>query len=497
MKLIPRRLRRDRLTTQLQLAARDDDANVTIMFAMSAIVLVVLVGMGLDYYVGLSDKTRLDAAADAAALAAANTAKAYYAANSGTMSETDLETAAKTAGQNQGQTAFAANVSSTVTTSAITPTVTVNYDGQLNFTAVVQYTSAAATHFGGIYNISSLQISGSATAVAQLPKYIDFYIVADVSGSMGIPTSTADQKTLIANNPDNAVEKSQYPSGCQFACHFSGYKGFDYTQQLVNGQPVIPLKLNSVAASIQGLLTTAVDTEENGGIANQFRVGIYPYIVHAFPYAAMSSNLSTTGPIYTAANSFATLEDDGTKYKASGSSAAELLGSGGTHLDNVWDDLSSTFNVFQSAGTGFTSTSPLPFMILITDGIDNSQTYSPWTGSHPKLPDTASTSSICAKAKAMGYTVAVLLIPYVPIYDPVVSFANDEDGVVNYLIDPSSAPLPPKADIPAISAGETSQSNMQACASPGYFFSAATSTDINNAMQTIFYQAVAQSRLTQ
>lgn len=487
-----------RLAAQLDRAGRNERANVTIMFAMSAIVLVVIVGMGLDYYVGLSDKARLDAAADAAALAAANTAKAFYAANSGQMSETDLEDAAKKAGVTQGLTTFAANVGSTQTTSAVTPSITVTYDGQLNFTGNVSFTTSAQAHFGPLVGISTLGISGSSVAVSQLPKYIDFYLVTDVSGSMGIPTSTADQKKLIGSNPDNAVEKSQYPSGCQFACHFSGFQGFNYTQQLnAQGQPQIPLKLNSVGAAIQGLLSTATYTEKNGGIANQFRVGIYPYIVHAFPAANLSSDLSSTGTVYSVANNLANYEDDGTTYNAAGSQPDELLGSGGTHLENVFDDLKTTFQVFQSPGTGFSSTSTLPFMVLITDGIDNTQTHSPWTGSHPNLPDTTSTASICYKAKQMGYTVAVLLIPYVPIADPVVSFANDEDGVVNYLIDPTTYPTPPAAYKPSLSPGENSQSNMQSCATPGYFFQAGTADQIQNAMNTIFYQAVAQSRLTQ
>jgi hypothetical protein len=38
---------------------------------------------------------------------------------------------------------------------------------------------------------------------------------------------------------------------------------------------------------------------------------------------------------------------------------------------------------------------------------------------------------------------------------------------------------------------------MQSCVSTGYFFSAATATDINNAMLTIFYQAIGSARLTQ
>jgi hypothetical protein len=37
---------------------------------------------------------------------------------------------------------------------------------------------------------------------------------------------------------------------------------------------------------------------------------------------------------------------------------------------------------------------------------------------------------------------------------------------------------------------------MTSCASPGYFFSAATSDDINTAMQKIFQQAVHSALLT-
>ena len=59
-------------------------------------------------------------------------------------------------------------------------------------------------------------------------------------------------------------------------------------------------------------------------------------------------------------------------------------------------------------------------------------------------------------------------------------FSNDEDGVVNSLI-----------------ANNEISPAMQSCASTGYFFSAATSTTINEAMGTIFYQAVQSARLTQ
>jgi hypothetical protein len=49
-------------------------------------------------------------------------------------------------------------------------------------------------------------------------NYLDFYLLLDVSGSMGLATTTAGQTQLAAINPDN---KNVYPGGCVFACHFS------------------------------------------------------------------------------------------------------------------------------------------------------------------------------------------------------------------------------------------------------------------------------------
>ena len=109
----------------------------------------------------------------------------------------------------------------------------------------------------------------------------------------------------------------------------------------------------------------------------------------------------------------------------------------------------------------------------MTDGADNSQTYSPFTGSVPQLPST----TFCSNARSAGYTVSVLYIPYVPIQNPNPSFAGDEDDKVNAII-PS---------IPGV---------LQQCASPGFFFEASTPADINNAMQTMFAQALQAARLT-
>ena len=437
--------------------ARDASGNFAMMFALAAPILILFVGMGVDYKVGLSDKALLDTSADAAALAAVNSAKAYFASNSSTESGTTLSDGAIAAGIAQGLKVFAANKGSTLTVSTVTPLITMTY-ANLAFTAKVNWAGQVRTHFGPLVGIDSIAISGDSAATAQLPKYLDFYVVVDTSGSMGIPTSAADQEKLIATNPDNAREEAVgYIGGCQFACHFVTYGGFNYTQ--ANN---IPLKLNSVGNSVQALLSAANSYKV---ISNQYRIGIFPFIENAIQAAPLSADFTAAN---TVAGNLAYYLDQGTTNHG--------MGSGGTHFENLWPDVSP---YMQQAGTGYSSTSTSPFIILVTDGVDNNQIYNPsnvsWTGSQPQVPNT----SFCTNAKSEGYTVAVILIPYVPIVDPEPIW-NDEDGVVNSLIATNSiAP------------------SMQSCASNGYFFSASTAADINNAMLTIFYQAVGLARLTQ
>ena len=455
---------------------RDTRGTFAVMFALTSVVLVGIVGLGIDYWTALNDKTRLSAASDAAGLAAVNVAKAFYAANSGTMTANGLATAAEQAGVAQGTKVFAVNIGPADISSTIVPNIVVTYNN-LNFTATVSYAGSIPAHFGNIFGFNNYAVSGTSVSVASLPKYLDFYVITDVSGSMGIPTNAADQQTLIKNNPDNAIEASQYPSGCQFACHYAGYKGFAYTQ--ANN---IPLKLNSVGSALNALFTAANKTKV---ISNQFRVGLYTFITDAIQIAALDSNFTNAT---TQANNLANYLDNGTYNNG--------MGAGGTHFENIWNDLSNYFN---AAGKGTSSSDTIPFIILVTDGVENTQTYYPqnsFTGSHPQLPDTSSSNSFCAKAKSMGYTVAVLYIPYPIIVDPQPIW-NYEDGAVNYLISPTTEPAPPGAYKPAVPTGGNVSNNASACASPGYFFTAGSSTQINAAMQQIFYQAVAATRMSQ
>jgi len=59
-----------RLVTRAALLSGARSGNVTILFALSLLPMVGLLGYGVDYGVAITDKAKLDAAADAAAIAA-------------------------------------------------------------------------------------------------------------------------------------------------------------------------------------------------------------------------------------------------------------------------------------------------------------------------------------------------------------------------------------------------------------------------------------------
>jgi Flp pilus assembly protein TadG len=446
---------------------REERGNVAILFSLSALALIGIAGLGIDYYRALTVKARLDLAADAAALAAINTAQAYIIANSG--SQTDPTATAIAQAQAQALKVFKVNAGGAMNLAA-TPAITVTR-GQPNkqtLTASVVYTAVSPNMFGTLFGVRNINLTnaanGGTTASLTMGKYLDFYLLIDVSGSMGLPSTTAGQLALASINPD---QRSQYPTGCVFACHF--------TEKMCNGAVCqgyalaaannIQLRAAAVGNAVQALLATAQSTET---ITNQYRVGIYPFISQMGTFYALSSNLSG------ASNAISALGTGGLSNLLDTGQSSSQYGSGGTHFENALPSMNSTV---QTVGDGSGALLPQPFVFLVTDGADNNQFYTTssnsWTGSQPQNMD----PSLCTPLKNRGITISVLYIPYPLITNPNPSFAGDEDDKVNAII----------PNIPA---------SLQSCASPGFFFTANTPTDITNAMQAMFAQALAAARLT-
>ncbi len=475
MLMIARLLRR-----HLRDFATAGKANVSIIFAFSLIPMIGLVGLGVDYGVALSAKAKFDNAADAAAIAAVATVKAYVAANP---QDPTLRVDAVAAGLDRAKRAFAVNAGTVafattpvaqtgcLQASVGTACITLTSDPIKfqTFTSTVSYTTTSKNNFGKLFKVPSNNISGFASAAVDIPSYIDFYLLLDVSGSMGLPTSTDGQSQLVSHTSNS----------CLFACHFTNdHEGYTYA----HGSANIKLRIDSVDSAIYQLIQTAKNTQT---LQSQYRIGIFPYIADAVQAAPLSSDYTqalnivadttkkTTDPAF-----FYPLGDN---YLDTGvpsqhkDTDGTVIGSGGTHFENIFADL----NKHRSpVGNGATSVTPKAFVFLVTDGMDNSQNQinGNWSNSQGLSPNSqpqepTNMLSYCQAAKNLGYYVSILYIPYIHLND-----GESQSTQANNVI--------PKL-----------YNDLNQCATSGFMFQANSDADITNAMQAMFSQAIQVAHL--
>jgi Flp pilus assembly protein TadG len=515
--------------------------NVAVITALSALPIVSAIGCAVDYSMATTIKTKLQAAADAATLAAVS-ANSPLVATAKTMTGNGAVANGATYTQNF----FDSNLSTSPANTGYnspTRTATVTKSGT-TVNATLSFTALVPTFFLGLLGHPTISLTGQSTSSYTLPSYIDFYLMLDVSGSMGMPSTPAEMTRLQSVNPDNL--NGGYPGGCTFACHFTaqgacpqssqgptpksatttnpspgGYcQGFIISRlgttpssitsgtNSTNGNKVnwtnpqvsscanpgttscIQLRLDAVGYAVNALLTKANSTEGQDGITNQFRVGLYPFIQNLC-YANVNSSSScsvglTTNLTGSTINNFATqlasLLDTGQN---------STLGSGGTHFENALNTM-NTKVIPNPVGTG-TSSAPLPYLFIITDGSQDYQTQ--WTGGWGSQnwsstgavpyqnsatvipPNSVTSTDYCTTLKNRGVTIAILYIPYQTIINANPSFANNEDGYANNNI-PNIAPA------------------LQTCASQNFFYTANSPTDIQNALIAMFQQAVSTAHVS-
>ncbi len=472
----------NRLAAQAAALPRATGGNLSILFGFSLIPIVGLVGLGVDYGTAMSTKTKLNAAADAAALAAVVTTKAYIAANP---TDPNLNANAIAAGQRQAINSFNVNAGKVpYTTVNLSPAPVVTRTGQ-RLDSTVVYSAVVQNNFGKLFRSPSTTVGSTVTASVDLPSYLDFYLMVDVSGSMGLPATQTDMNKLGSLNNDMW---SDYQQGCQFACHFPGYNGWNLAVQ--NN---VQLRTDAVNTAVCNLLKRAAAPV----VPNQYRVGIYPFINQLGTLAGLTStiaNLNTMAQCgQTRPLAFTNLLDTGTTQLYTNNDPTTGTGAGGTHFEVAMPQMQSTV---ASYGDGSTAAKPKPFVFLITDGMQNGQHYSTtvngkyafpgnpskftgynaawWDGSQPSQID----PNNCAALKNAGATISVLYIPYNQI-----NFVNNSGGIAweNNRVNSFSPTL---------------ATPLKSCASPGYFYTANSPADIDSALSAMFDQALKVARIT-
>ena len=436
-----------RLTRRLRPFRAARGGNILILFALALIPMIGMVGVGLDYFRGLTYRAHFDRAADAAVITAIATARDYISTNPN--NEANPTAAALALGQTRGLATFRVNAGPMLASLPLTPTLSVTRTGNV-ISATTTYASNFPSAFGRVFSaVSSVAVAGRSNSSLSLGNYTDFYLLLDTSGSMGFPTSSEAQTRFAKLNTDGAAKVNN----CAFACHYPGKNGFSISKQYN-----IELRIATVSNAVQGLISKA---KSNQTLQNQYRIGLYPFVNNLETAADVTPNLDALRTV--------NLEN----YMDIGNSSVPR-GSGGTHYDTV---LRAMNNKVTRVGDGSSASRALPFVFLVTDGIGNDQSYinSSWfDGSKPKLLDPA----LCQPLKDRGITISVLYIPYVPISPP-----ENPDGVVeneNFLVNRLIRDGP---------------DTLRRCASSGYFRTASSASEIQEALNSMFDQATRKARL--
>jgi Flp pilus assembly protein TadG len=548
-----------RMRTLIAAFRSDKRANTAIIFALAALPLVSAVGCVVDYSMASMIDTKLQAAADAATLASISNnspilATAKSMSGNGTVSGSATYVQNFYGAETSSFTGVTYSGSVSKTGQSITATMTYSYQVPTSFMKILGYPNITVTGSStASYSLPvyinfylMLDVSGSmsfpSTAAEQArlmavnpdnlqgnpgyPQGCQFACHFSAQGACAqtsaqgnpyqgpIPAANHSYSGYIPNpNPGGYCQgftisrlgttPTSFPNGTSNSSITNSTCANGATTACVNwtNTPVstcstagttscIQLRADAVGYAVTSLLSQASTTETNTGISNQFQVGLFPFIQNLCTSGTGSSNSCSVGlttsltgsTITTFAQQLANLLDTGTN---------TTLGSGGTHFENA---LKSMNSFITSVGTGSGSGSnALPYVFIVTDGSQDYQTQMSgnwgsqnWTsnGTVPYQnsatvipPNSEDTNDYCGTMKNRGITVAVLYIPYQPIQDPSTIF-NDEDGYANANI----------ANIP------TALTN---CASSGFFYTASTPTDIQNALVSMFNQAVSTAHISQ
>lgn len=311
---------------------------------------------------------------------------------------------------------------------------------QLSFSATVP------TSFLRILGKDSLTVSGTATANYQTNAFIDFFMLLDNTPSMG----------LAATDAGIAVMEKHTSDKCAFACHAT--ESADQNTYLIAKQFGVKMRIDVVREATQALTH---DATEYTRVASQYRMAVYTFGATAdnaglTEVATMNANMAQVRVATDAVDLMTTKKNN---YK-------------NNELTDFNGALTSIRDKIGSGGSGVSSADRQKVLFFVADGVadyNNSNCREKPNGTRCQEPlNTAN----CNAIKDKGVKIAVLYTTYLDL--------PDNDWWRNWI-------KPFNSKIPA---------NMEACASPGYYFEVAPNQGITEAMQTLFRKVISAPRLT-
>ncbi|PZA11087.1 pilus assembly protein [Rhodopseudomonas palustris] len=431
---------------------RDRRGNIAVIFAIALVPLISAVGCAVDYSRANALRSKLQAAADAASVGSVSrTAPAYVAAGSmsadGAISSGSDDALRIFNGNLSGESGFTlGNVSATVSKVADVVTSKVTFSAQIS------------TMFMKVVGISSMTVGGTSTASATMPKYIDFYLLLDNSPSMGVGATPTDVSAMVTATANRSSDDH-----CAFACHDVNNKNNYYNLAKSLG---ITTRIDVLRSATQQLMDTASATAV---YSNQFRMAIYD-----FGASAQTAGLRNLFSLSASLSSAKTAAGD-----------IDLMSVKGQNDNNDQDTQYTTIlpaidKMISTPGPG-TVDAPQKYLFFVSDGVAdeyNPSCLKPKTGNRCQSPINP---ALCQTLKDRGVKIAVLYTTYLDL--------PSNDWYKQWIAPFNAGPYGPSPN------SQIAQ-NMQACASPGFYFEVSPTDGIADAMNALFKKAVADARIT-
>lgn len=423
--------------------------NVAVTFAVGAFPILLAAGAAVDYSAANRSKAVLDSFADAAVLAVTSQSAMSMTA---------------AAAQTRAVDYFNAEAASLKRGTVLTATATVS-DNSSGRTAQLTYTAKVPTTIAAIAGIQELNIAGSSSGASAVPTYIDFYLMLDNSPSMGVGATPADVSKMVANTPDQ----------CAFACHQMDASPNDY--YCLAKTLGVTTRIDVVRSATQQLMDTATSTQT---VSSQFRSAIYTF-------GASAQNKGLTR-IFSLSSSLSSAKTAASAIDLMTVPYQNYASDTDTNFDTVFPALN---NEIAAPGDGISAANPQKVVFFVSDGVNDAAGIScsrsttpgqdPQTGTNYTRCQEPIKPSLCTALKNRGIKVAVLYTTYL---------ALPTNGWYVSWIDPfNQGPYGP-------SPNSQIATNMEACASPGYYFEVSPTDGISQAMTALFQKVVQAARLT-
>ena len=491
------------LRERLRTFCRGGDGNVTMIFALSAPMLIFGIAVAIDFTNATIVRSRLNAAADAAGLAALTPFM---------MQKTDDDAKAAVIAMFNAHAAAVGTLVSGQTNLTVKITHPKNSDGSANMnTRVVSldYTAQTTAILGGVLkdvlpSNSALGVHGTSASQATVPPNIDFYLLLDNSPSMALP-ATSDGITQM----QNLTSTQDNGNGCAFACHQAstdnsdtdGNPCTDHSKPTVgkngksgghcdkkNGKVQmdnyalardagISLRLDELTAGISTLMQTAKNYRDSGLYATPPTYQFAAYSMNSLwsigvtNTRLMSLTTDFTNAWNSAKSGFGVLEYYSNDVTC-GNPDCTVPGTQNdvaTNYDNSLSDMVSTLPT-PGNGTNMPGDKPQEVLFFVTDGVEDES----YGGRIIQTINGGGGAGVdyCAQIKAKGVKIAILYTEYLAV--PSNSFYQSRVAPFQSTID----------------------DKLQACASPNLFYKAAIGANLGAALSTLFNVVAQQAALS-